>query len=136
MKNKSSDLFAMDRPVRWDHPLDPEMIHRDIQWMLDQPPFSKMNPDLFPSHSSLEDVLRHDCRILRFEPGDIIIREGDYGGSAFLVLRGTVRVFLEALWKMRGKPAHRKESVLQSILTSVGLAKKTSPNQVTELGTA
>ena len=96
MKTKPSDQIAIDRPERWDHPLDRDMLTRDVRWMLNQPPFSEMNPDVFPSHSSLEDVLRHDCRILRFEPGEIVIREGDYGGSAYLVLRGSVRAFLEA----------------------------------------
>ena len=109
MKIQSSDQIAIDRPVRWDHPLDPEMLTRDIGWMLDLPPFSEMTPDVFPSHSTLEDVLRHDCRILRFEPGDVIVREGDYGGSAYLVLRGSVRAFLESLWKPRGKPSDHSQ---------------------------
>ncbi len=95
---------AVERPTRWDHPLDPEMLTRDLAWILGQPPFSKMNSDVFPSHSPLEDVLKNDCRILRFEPGDVVIREGDYGGSAYLVLRGSVRAFLESLWQDRGKP--------------------------------
>ncbi len=105
MRTQAIDQVAVDRPVRWDHPLDPDMLTRDLGWMLRQLPFSKMNSDVFPSHSSLEDVLRHDCRILRYEPGDIVVREGDYGGSAYLVLRGSVRAFLEALWQPRGKPS-------------------------------
>lgn len=108
MKNLSPELVAVDRPVRWDHPLDTDMLTRDIRWMLDQHPFSSMNPDLFSSNCSIENVLRHDSRILRFEPGDIVIREGDYGSSAFLVLRGSVRAFLESLWSSRGKPSERK----------------------------
>lgn len=99
MTASSIEQVAIDRPVRWNHPLDPEMLQRDLRWILDMPPFSDMNREVFQAHSSLEDVLKHDCRILRFEPGDIIVREGDYGSSAFLILRGSVRVFLEALWK-------------------------------------
>ena len=110
MKTNLSDQIAIDRPERRDHPLDPEMLTRNIQWILNQPPFSEMNPNVFPSHSSLENVLRHDSRILRFEPGDIVIREGDYGGSAFLVIRGSVRAFLETLWNPRGKPADAGQS--------------------------
>ena len=110
MKTHSSDQIAMDRPVRWDHPLDPEMLTRAVGWILGQPPFSEMNSDVFPSHSSLEDILRHDCRILRYDPGDIIVREGDYGGSAYLVLRGSVRAFLESLWQPRGKPTDSSHS--------------------------
>jgi Fe-S-cluster-containing dehydrogenase component/CRP-like cAMP-binding protein len=74
------------------------MVTRDVSWMLRQAPFVDMNPDVFPSHSTLEDVIRHDCRIVSYQPGDIVLREGDYGGSAFLVLEGSVRAFLESLW--------------------------------------
>lgn len=105
MRTPSTDQVAIERPVRWDHPLDREMVTRDIQWMLKVPPFSEMNPELFPTQGSLEDLIRHDTRILRYEPGDIVIREGDYGGSAYLVLRGSVRAFLESLWHPRGKPS-------------------------------
>lgn len=99
-----SNLIAIDRPVRWDHPLSQEMLTRDIAWMLEQSPFADMNQEVFPSHCSLESVIRHDSRILRFEPGDIVVREGDYGSSAFIVLRGSVRAFLESLWNQQGKP--------------------------------
>ncbi len=105
MRTPSTDQVAVERPVRWDHPLDRDMLNRDIQWMLKAPPFSEMNADVFPSHGSLEDLIRHDSRILRYEPGDIVVREGDYGGSAYLVLRGSVRAFLESLWQPRGKPS-------------------------------
>ena len=105
MRTPTTDQVAIERPVRWDHPLDREMLTRDIQWMLKSQPFSKMDEAIFPSNGSLEDVIRHDCRILRYEPGDIVVREGDYGGSAYLVLRGSVRAFLESLWQPRGKPS-------------------------------
>ena len=35
-------------------------------------------------------------RLVRYEPGDVIVREGDYGNSAFLILEGTVRVVTRA----------------------------------------
>jgi Fe-S-cluster-containing dehydrogenase component/CRP-like cAMP-binding protein len=127
----SNDVVAIDRPVRWDHPLDPEMLHRDIDWILDQAPFSGMNLEVFPTHSTLEDVLRHDCRILRFEPGDILIREGDYGSSAFLVLRGSVRGFIESLWAQRGKPQSGPghASCFTKFLKSLAGNSTTTPQQ-------
>jgi Fe-S-cluster-containing dehydrogenase component/CRP-like cAMP-binding protein len=127
MKQRVQDSIAIDRPVRWDHPLDPAMLGRDIQWMLDQPPFAEMNREVFPSHSSLEDVLRHDCRILRYEPGDILIREGDYGSSAFLVLRGSVRVFLESLWNAHGQPVPQNDPFWTRLMRSLGISKAKSP---------
>lgn len=98
--------IAQERPVRWDHPLDPEMLHRDISWLLAQPPFAYLNPDVFKANGSLETILKHDARLVRYEPGDVVVREGDYGSSAFIVLRGSVRAFLVSLWeKKKTKPA-------------------------------
>ena len=125
MKTQSSNLVEIERPARWDLPLDPEMLTRDITWMLEQPPFSKMNRDAFPSHSPLEDVIRNDCRILRFEPGDIVIREGDYGGRAYLVLRGTVRAFLESLWQSSGvRTDTNPASWLKKLISTFGQSNK------------
>lgn len=87
-----------ERPNRWEHPLDPEMVDRDLGWLLSVPPFNQLDPNAFAAVGSLEQILRHDSRILRFEPGDLVVREGDYGSSAFIVLRGSVRGFLVALW--------------------------------------
>lgn len=101
-----------ERPDRWDHPLGPEMLQRDVSWLLGMPPFSQLNPEAFSAVGSLEQILQHDSRILRFEPGDMVVREGDYGSSAFIVLRGSVKAFLVALWDQsnpRNKAATREE---------------------------
>src|SRR5690606_6603423 len=45
----------------------------------------------------LEGILRYDMRIVEFADGDLVVREGDYGNSAFMVLHGTVRVAVERL---------------------------------------
>src|SRR5260370_253887 len=42
----------------------------------------------------LDGILKTEPRIMRYHSGDIIVREGDYGNSAFLTLEGTVRVVL------------------------------------------
>jgi Fe-S-cluster-containing dehydrogenase component/CRP-like cAMP-binding protein len=87
-----------ERPDRWDHPMDPEMLQRDLSWIVTTPPFDQLNLDSFASVGSLEQILRHDAKVTRYEPGDLIIREGNYGSSAYLVLRGSVRAFLVSLW--------------------------------------
>jgi Fe-S-cluster-containing dehydrogenase component/CRP-like cAMP-binding protein len=100
----STATIAQERPVRWDHPLDPEMLRRDISWLLKQPPFAYLNPEVFKANGSLETILKHDARLVRYEPGDIVVREGDYGSSAFIVLRGSVRAFLVSLWEKQTQP--------------------------------
>ncbi len=85
---------AIERPKRWDHPLDPAMDPRVVTWLMSQPPFSRMDHTRFPGSATLPDIIRNDMRVMRYEPGDIVIREGDYGSSAFMFLTGEVRVLL------------------------------------------
>ena len=51
----------------------------------------------FPKRLALPDILLHDVRIRRYRPGEIIVREGDYGTSAFMIMTGSVRVMLAGL---------------------------------------
>lgn len=86
--------LTLDRPQRWDSAFDPEMADATVERLLTLAPFSKMNPENFPKRASLRDILKHDTRIKSFKRGEIIVREGDYGTSAFLVMSGRVRVVL------------------------------------------
>ena len=45
----------------------------------------------------LRDIIKHDTRILRFSKDEVIIREGDYGSTAFYLLKGSSRVVIEKL---------------------------------------
>ncbi|HEY1489666.1 MAG TPA: cyclic nucleotide-binding domain-containing protein [Verrucomicrobiae bacterium] len=85
---------TLDRPQRWDAAFDPEMTDANVERLLTMPPFSRMNPENFPKRASLRDILKHDTRVRSFKRGEIIVREGDYGTSAFLVMSGKVRVVL------------------------------------------
>jgi len=58
------------------------------------PPFSHMDPEAFPRRVPLKQILKNDCRILRFSRGELVVREGDYGTSAFLVLNRSVKVVI------------------------------------------
>ena len=91
MPNPSSTI---DRPQRWDAAFDPEMQEASVDRLAATAPFSLMKPEKFPSRLSLRDILKHDTRVHTFRRGEIVMREGDYGTSAFLVLSGVVRVVL------------------------------------------
>ncbi len=88
---------AVARPQRWDEPFGPEMREADVDRLLEIEPFCDMDPGRFPPSLPLRDILRNDVRIQRYAGGDIVVREGDYGSSAFLILRGRVRVVLSGL---------------------------------------
>ena len=85
---------SFDRPQRWDAALDPEMSDATVDRLLSTAPFSRMKPGSFPARLSLRDILKHDTRVHAYRRGEIVMREGDYGTSAFLVLSGVVRVVL------------------------------------------
>ena len=89
-----ADVSVVERPQRWDNPFDPDMTESDVEWVMTLQPFCDMDESGFPRNLSLRDVIRNDSRITRYREGEIIIREGDYGNSAFLVMGGTARVIL------------------------------------------
>ena len=93
----SADAIQLERPDRWDHPLDASMSLESVRWLLKQHPFAGMDHDRFADTAPLIDILRNDSRLHVYKPGDIVFQEGQYGGSAFLVLDGNVRVFLTRL---------------------------------------
>jgi len=86
--------LILDRPQRWDASFDPEMSQAAVDRLLLLAPFKEMKSEKFPKRVSLRDILLHDTRLRRFRAGEIVVRAGDYGTSAFLILSGTIRVVL------------------------------------------
>ena len=85
----------LERPQRWDAAFDADMTGEDVDRLLATAPFSEMDAEKFPKRTPLREILRNDTRILRFRKGEIIVRQGDYGTSAFLILQGATRVVLK-----------------------------------------
>src|SRR4051812_33396564 len=88
--------IAITRPQRWDVPFG-RMTDQDVDRLLAIEPFRSIDATAFPLTLPLRGILMGDARIGRYQAGDIVVREGDYGNSAFLVLSGSVRVMLERL---------------------------------------
>jgi Fe-S-cluster-containing dehydrogenase component/CRP-like cAMP-binding protein len=104
------------RPERWDQPLDASITDAEVAWLRSRQPFASLDPSVFPKTTPLEGVLRNDCRLLRCEPGEIVVREGDYGSSAFLVLAGSVRVVVSELApELLGRGSVQKMSWLDAL---------------------
>lgn len=89
--------IAIRRPQRWDVPFGSDMTEDDVEQLLRMEPFRSIDAGAFPAALPLREILAGDTRIARFQAGDLIVREGDYGHSAFLILAGSVRVVLERL---------------------------------------
>lgn len=79
-------------PERWDKPFSPDMKEVDVDLMLSHPIFYKTVPEKFPASIPLRGILRNDARLHQYMPGEIIVRRGDYGHSAFVIMAGAVKV--------------------------------------------
>jgi Fe-S-cluster-containing dehydrogenase component/CRP-like cAMP-binding protein len=101
----SEDPQNIKRPQRWDVPFSSELVEppvapmteADVERLLQIPLFRQMDASRFPPGTSLRDLLLNDGRLRHFKQGDIIVRQGDYGSSAFIVLSGSARVILDKL---------------------------------------
>ena len=82
------------RLTRKNTPFGPDMTDYDVWKLFSIPEIAAIDKAKFPASNPLEDVLKNDTRIRRYKPGEIIVREGDYGNSAFLVLNGKLRLVL------------------------------------------
>lgn len=112
-----TETILIQHLQRWDNPFSPEMTEEDVDRVLAREPFCHVDRAKFPSTASLRDIIRNDMRIRRYRDGDIVIRAGDYGHSAFLVLEGAVRVVLSPQLPERilGRQATSRRSVFGAL---------------------
>jgi Fe-S-cluster-containing dehydrogenase component/CRP-like cAMP-binding protein len=85
---------AIQRPERWDNPFSPDMSESEVDRIMDLDMFREMDTSKFSETVTLRDIIRNDARIRSFKQGDIIVRTGDYGTTAFLGMSGHVHVIL------------------------------------------
>jgi len=83
----------MRRPDRWDHPFDPDMTEAKLAVLLARDPWAGMYAE---KPEKILQILSHDARVVSRRRGEIVVREGDYGNSAFFIMRGSVRVVVES----------------------------------------
>lgn len=110
-------IATMARPQRWDSPFGPDMTDEDVARLLETPQLAAIDAEKFPESTSLHGILRNDTRIVKYAPGDIVVREGDYGNSAFLILKGQLRVVLPPGLpaQMLGRQQVRRKSFLSAL---------------------
>src|SRR5450631_1908619 len=107
----------LERPQRWDAAFDPNMTDAAVDRLLATAPFSGMSAEKFPKRTPLREILRNDARILKFRKGEIIMRQGDYGTSAFLILSGAARVVLkpDLAPSLLGRQATGKKGIFRTL---------------------
>jgi Fe-S-cluster-containing dehydrogenase component/CRP-like cAMP-binding protein len=107
----------LERPQRWDAAFDPDMTEAAVDRLLATAPFRDMAAGKFPKRTPLREILRNDTRLLNFRKGEIIVRQGDYGTSAFLILQGATRVVLKPDLPppMLGRQATNKKGIFRTL---------------------
>ncbi len=114
-----------DRPNRWDQPFDTSMGEEDVDALLQRREFGHICAENFPDALPLRGILRNDCRIMQLAPGDLLIREGDYGNSAFYILDGDLDVVIQPALPaaMLGRSDTRKRGFLSALSQLWGNSK-------------
>jgi Fe-S-cluster-containing dehydrogenase component/CRP-like cAMP-binding protein len=120
-----AEVLTINKPDRWDVPFSREMLdpqqrrdmrQAEVDELLATEPFASMDSDNFPRRLPLEGIIANDTRIRHFDPGDVIVRQGDYGNSAFLVLDGDTKVVLQGLDPERiGRRRTRRKSMVADL---------------------
>lgn len=115
-----SPSLEFDRPNRWDEPFGEfPLTDREVDWILTRKPFSEIDASLFPESTPLREILRNDTRVMRYIPGDVVVREGDYGTSVYYVLSGSVRVVTgggaDFGSEIQGSVHHKRKSLFSAI---------------------
>lgn len=79
-------------------------------------PFASMDESAFSRNVPLRGILKNDCRLIEFNKGDIIVREGDYGSSAFLIVDGEALVSLKKIPQaVLGRDPVKPKSFMETI---------------------
>ena len=68
------------------------MTLADVDRVLALGLFSNMDPARFSNAAPLRGIVQNDTRLIRYDEGDIAVRAGDYGNSAFFIISGAVGV--------------------------------------------
>ena len=92
----------------------------EIGKLLSTAPFNKMDAAGFRKSLTLVDILKNDARKVSYQPGDMIVRQGDWGNSAFLVESGKVRVEIESAEtvlppELLGRREPRRRTLFESV---------------------
>lgn len=98
-----SALESITRPKRWLVPYADELLGSRMSAEIAKELLAGTLKDLAEDHSRfppdlpLLDILRCDARLVSFQKGGMVIRQGDYGDSAFVIVKGSVDVLLHPL---------------------------------------
>lgn len=108
-------MATMSRPDKGDQPFGEDMTDAEVKRILSLPALQILNKEKSSVITRLEKILKIHARVMRYEPKGIVIREGDYGNSAFFVLSGEVGVVLGLPPESLGRRTLHKKNFWQAL---------------------
>ncbi|MBF0590276.1 MAG: cyclic nucleotide-binding domain-containing protein, partial [Magnetococcales bacterium] len=102
---------------RWDQPFDPEMSDSDVERIMTLEPFSQFDKSRFPRYASVARIIRNDTRLVHYKRGELMVRQGDYGNSAFLIISGVTCVVIKPGLPsyLLGRASTKRRSILKAL---------------------
>lgn len=130
VRQSGSASVIPTKPKRWDQPFSNEMNDATVDAVLAYEPFKpikleydecrRRGDQIAPvilkkaerKMQKLRDLIRYDCSLRRCRSGEILIREADYGTSAFFILKGAVQVIFTRLdSSLLGRQAVKRKKI-------------------------
>lgn len=110
-------LTPVARPKRWDRPFGADMTENRVAELSERPEFQETDATRFPPSVPLFGIIANDMRVVSFSPGQLVLREGDYGHSAFLVLSGQLRAVIKPGLSddVLGRGVHRRKNWFRAL---------------------
>lgn len=87
----SQQGVSLKKPGRMDKPFDPNMTTIELDRIMSSELLQRLDDSRFPDSMKPEHIARNDMRLMRYRPGDIVVRQGDYGTTAYFVVKGDLR---------------------------------------------
>ena len=89
-----ADAGFIRRKKPTDVPFSPDLSEVQLTELASHRAFNDLEAK-FRSSKAFRHILKNHARVVRCQDGDIVVREGDWGNSAFLIMSGSVMVELE-----------------------------------------
>ncbi|HEY5603690.1 MAG TPA: cyclic nucleotide-binding domain-containing protein [Gammaproteobacteria bacterium] len=110
------------RPKKWDRAFSEDMTLQQVDALLTLEPFQSIAKEKLAKAKDandpaalkgLKDILLHETRINDYKADEIIVRQGDYGGSAFLMLSGKALPLYDIEDARLGRAKRSQRSLLE-----------------------
>ncbi|MDI9245945.1 cyclic nucleotide-binding domain-containing protein [Marinobacter sp. CHS3-4] len=134
------------RPKKWDHAFSAEMAPDQVASLLEREPFVSMVPPSGDSgtdakaekvRGKIQDILLNESRLLNFEKDEVIVRQGDYGATAYFIVSGNVSVLFNVDKSALGRGQAPQKSLwahVKRVLSNPSTPEARDPEQYDPAG--